>query len=144
MENLTTQIWQILIIASAISLILGVIIGYVLFRFSRTVKKQLKTETELKQMKTKLEEQNHQLEKHFSESTELLKNIAQDYQKLYHHLSDSSVKLLPETKSNLFDHNLIKNQENQSIDPTECNQPKDYSEGSSGILKNFSKIFNKK
>lgn len=37
-------------------------------------------------MKTKLEEQNHQLEKHFSESTELLKNIAQDYQKLYHHL----------------------------------------------------------
>ncbi|PJG86535.1 YhcB family protein [Conservatibacter flavescens] len=139
MQNWTSEMWQI----AGISLVVGVIIGYFLVRLTKgSVKKQLETENELKAVKEQVSNQKQELEKHFSESAELLKNLAQDYQKLYQHLASSSTKLLPNSEQQaLFSQNLITNESQEAsaetgehINPARL-EPKDYSEGSSGLLK---------
>ncbi len=135
MQNWTTKMWQ----AAGIGLVIGLILGYLFLRLTKgSVKKQLQTETELQKVKNQLDNQKQQLEKHFSESAELLKNIAQDYQKLYKHLATSSTTLLPElTNKPLFSSHLITTEHVDKHDQqNKDEQPRDYSEGSSGLLKN--------
>lgn len=133
MQNWTPEMWQ----AAGIGLLVGLIIGYFFLRFTKdSVKKQVKTETELQKVKNQLDSQKEQLEKHFAESADLLKNIAQDYQKLYKHLATSSTALLPElTNKPLFSTNLITDQSAVKNPEETDEQPRDYSEGSSGLLK---------
>lgn len=134
MQNWAPEVWQ----SALIGLCIGVFIGYLLLRFTKgTVKKQIKTEAELEQVKIQLNNQKRQLEQHFAESAELLKNIAQDYQKLYLHLANSSTTLLPElAQKELFSpHLLVMESISSQQDKPKDNQPRDYSEGSSGILK---------
>ena len=88
-----------------------------------SVKKQVQTEAELKEVKTQLSDQQAQLEKHFAESAELFKTLIGDYQKLYRHYAVSSETLLG---SKPADKGLFTQQEEP---------PRDYSEGSSGLLK---------
>ncbi|GJH42620.1 DUF1043 family protein [Pasteurella canis] len=134
MQGWTSEMWQ----AAVIGLIIGFVISYLLLRFTKdSVKKQVKTEAELQKVKNQLDNQKQQLEKHFAESAELLKNIAQDYQKLYKHLAVSSTQLLPElTHKPLFSNELITSTSEKHNNINTDEQPRDYSEGSSGLLKN--------
>ena len=143
MQNWTPEMWQ----AALIGLIIGWVLAYVLLRLTKdSVKKQIKTEAELQQVQTELNNQKQQLEKHFAESAELLKTLAQDYQKLYRHLATSSTQFLPELTNNpLFEQNLISAEPSENTENNtekteedvkeEKDAPRDYSEGSSGILK---------
>jgi len=143
MQNWTPEMWQ----AALIGLIIGWVLAYVLLRLTKdSVKKQIKTEAELQQVQTELNNQKQQLEKHFAESAELLKTLAQDYQKLYRHLATSSTQFLPELTNNpLFEQNLISAESSENTEnntekteediKAEKDAPRDYSEGSSGILK---------
>ena len=143
MQNWTPEMWQ----AALIGLIIGWVLAYVLLRLTKdSVKKQIKTEAELQQVQTELNNQKQQLEKHFAESAELLKTFAQDYQKLYRHLATSSTQFLPELTNNpLFEQNLISAESSEKTEnntekteediKAEKDAPRDYSEGSSGILK---------
>ncbi|MGQ0286201.1 YhcB family protein [Pasteurellaceae bacterium 22721_9_1] len=132
MQPWTTEMWQ----AAGIGLVVGIVIGYLLIRLTKgSVKKQAATENELQKAKQALEEQKQQLEKHFSESADLFKTLAQDYQKLYRHLAASSEQLLPETNKGLFLQNFMTSTKTETA-VNEEDQPKDYTEGSSGILKN--------
>lgn len=143
MQNWTPEMWQ----AALIGAIVGFILAYLLLRLTKdSVKKQVKTEAELQQVKTELDSQKQQLEKHFAESADLLKTLAQDYQKLYRHLATTSNQLLPElSDKSLFTNNLITDETHTAAENKEENdpekksekddQPRDYSEGSSGILK---------
>lgn len=132
MQSWTLEMWR----AALLGLVVGFAIGYFLLRFTKgSVKKQVKTETELRQLKAQLENQKQQLEKHFAESANLLKTLAQDYQHLYQHFAGASVQLLPE----LDEKALFQAQNVGGADETSTavsdDQPKDYSEGSSGLLK---------
>ena len=132
MQSWTPDMWR----AALLGLVVGFAIGYFLLRFTKgSVKKQVKTETELRQLKAQLENQKQQLEKHFAESANLLKTLAQDYQHLYQHFAGASVQLLPE----LDEKALFQAQNVDGADETSTavsdDQPKDYSEGSSGLLK---------
>lgn len=132
MQSWTPEMWR----AALLGLVVGFAIGYFLLRFTKgSVKKQVKTETELRQLKAQLENQKQQLEKHFAESANLLKTLAQDYQHLYQHFAGASVQLLPE----LDEKALFQAQNMGGADETSTavsdDQPKDYSEGSSGLLK---------
>ena len=132
MQSWTPDMWR----AALLGLVVGFAIGYFLLRFTKgSVKKQVKTETELRQLKAQLENQKQQLEKHFAESANLLKRLAQDYQHLYQHFAGASVQLLPE----LDEKALFQAQNVGGADETSTavsdDQPKDYSEGSSGLLK---------
>ena len=143
MQIWTPEMWQ----AALIGLIIGWVLAYVLLRLTKdSVKKQIKTEAELQQVQTELNNQKQQLEKHFAESAELLKTLAQDYQKLYRHLATSSTQFLPELTNNpLFVQNLISAESSENTEnntekteediKAEKDAPRDYSEGSSGILK---------
>ncbi|SUB33423.1 putative transmembrane protein [[Pasteurella] mairii] len=136
MQTWTPEMWQ----AALVGLISGFLLGYFILRLTKgSVKQQVKTEAELKQVKVELDNQKQRLEKHFAESADLLKTLAKDYQKLYSHLATSSNALLPELATKeLFSPLLI----NEKIDDSaendtaiKKNPPRDYSEGSSGILK---------
>ena len=82
MQSWIPEIWQ----AAVIGLVVGVILGYLLLRLTKgSVKKQVQTEAELKEVKTQLSDKQAQLEKHFAESAELFKTLIGDYQKLYRH-----------------------------------------------------------
>ena len=98
MQNWTPEMWQ----AALIGLIIGWVLAYVLLRLTKdSVKKQIKTEAELQQVQTELNNQKQQLEKHFAESADLLKTLAQDYQKLYRHLATSSTQFLPKKRKKI-------------------------------------------
>ncbi len=128
MEHWTSDIWGAVIVA----FIVGLLLGYVVIRATKgSVQKQLKIEAELKATNAQLEAQKQQLEQHFSQSATLLATLAEDYKKLYQHLAKGSEHLLPsETQIAFFQQPQLENKAT-----TEENPPKDYSEGSSGLLK---------
>lgn len=127
MQTWTTEMWQ----AAGIGLVVGVVLGYFILRLTKgSVKHQVQTENELKNVKAQLETQTEQLEKHFAESAELFKTLIGDYQKLYRHYAHSSDTLLGKTPKGLFTQQLI-----TAADKPQNEPPRDYSEGSSGLLK---------
>ncbi|MEG9489649.1 YhcB family protein [Mannheimia indoligenes] len=130
MEQWTSDVWA----AIAAAFIVGAVVGCTLVRvFNSHVRKQHELERELKQTKTQFDEQKQQLEQHFEQSAQLLSTLAADYKKLYAHLAQSSEKLLPENAKNIE----FFQQAQLPVQPkkTEEDQPRDYSEGSSGLLK---------
>ena len=127
MQLWTTEMWQ----AASIGLIIGMLIGYLIVRFTKgSIKHQMQTKTELKTVKAQLEAQNVQLEKHFAESAELFKTLIGDYQKLYRHYAHSSDTLLGKNPKGLFTQQLV-----TAADKPQEEPPRDYSEGSSGLFK---------
>lgn len=129
MEQWTSDVWAAIIAA----FIVGSVVGCTMVRvFHSNVRKQHELERELKQTRTQLDEQKQKLEQHFEQSAQLLSTLASDYKKLYTHLAQSSEKLLPENAKNIafFQQQLPIQAEKQDED-----QPRDYSEGSSGLLK---------
>ena len=132
MQSWTPEMWR----AALLGLVVGFAIGYFLLRFTKgSVKKQVKTETELRQLKAQLENQKQQLEKHFAESANLLKTLAQDYQHLYQHFAGASVQLLPELDEKALSQAQNVGGADETSTAVSDDQPKDYSEGSSGLLK---------
>lgn len=123
----TNEIW----IAIFIAFLVGIVVGYfVVSTTSAGVKCQKTLEKELDMTKTQLQAQQQQLETHFETSATLLATLADDYKKLYTHLAQSSQTLLPESNSRLeFFKQVLPEQKDGEL------PPKDYTEGSSGILK---------
>ena len=122
----TVAVWG----AIGAAFIVGLFFGVLFTRFSsRNIQKQQQVEAELKNMKTQADEQKQQLEQHFAESATLLTTLAEDYKKLYSHLAQSSSQLLSSEKQA----EVLKLLQHQDE-----NQPRDYSEGSSGLFKNTS------
>ncbi|EXI61837.1 hypothetical protein A6B39_04775 [Mannheimia granulomatis] len=129
MEQWTIDVWT----AIGAAFIVGAVIGCTMVRvFHSGVKKQHDLEQQLKQTKTVVEEQKQKLEQHFEQSAQLLSTLATDYKKLYAHLAQSSEQLLPETAKIEF---FQQAQLSVKTEKTEEDQPRDYSEGSSGLLK---------
>lgn len=150
MEQWTMDIWA----AIGAAFIIGAIIGCTLVRALHSgVRKQHELEAELKQTQALFDEQKQTLEQHFEQSAQLLSTLATDYKKLYTHLAQSSEQLLPEVAKNItfFQQSQLPVQAEMSEQTEEKgeneplpeqqkniikeNPPKDYSEGSSGLLK---------
>ncbi|WP_293730038.1 YhcB family protein [uncultured Actinobacillus sp.] len=133
MENLTPEMWKMI----ALGFVAGVILTYLALRLTKgSVRKQAKTENELQQTKAELAQQTERLEKHFAETADLFKLLAQDYQKLYRHLAKSSDELLPESQKTLFLQSFINSDKSTASPEVNSNeQPRDYKEGSSGLFK---------
>ncbi len=129
MTEWTAAVWGAIGSAFAVGLFVGVIFT----RFThRNIQKQLKLEADLKSMQAQANEQNQQLEKHFAHSATLLTTLAEDYKKLYDHLAQGSAQLLTKEQQEAYfklNQNALTNETNDE------HQPRDYSEGSSGLLK---------
>lgn len=140
----SNEVWTAVIVAFFI----GAVVGYlILLTTNANAKKQQKLEVDLNAATQKMEEQKQQLEKHFEQSAQLLSTLAEDYKKLYSHLAQSSQTLLPETTAKLeffqqAEQPAIEEQAEVQTNVAESQTaengdepPKDYTEGSSGILK---------
>ncbi|WP_373767974.1 YhcB family protein [Glaesserella sp.] len=129
MEQWSGNVWTAIIAA----FVVGLILGYVIFRATNAnAQKQQKLEKDLKAATTKIDEQKQQLEKHFEQSASLLATLAEDYKKLYSHLAKGSQTLLPEAEANKIE--FFQAQLGNKPADSPDDQPKDYSEGSSGIM----------
>ncbi len=132
MQSWTTEMWQ----AALIGLVVGFVIGYFLLRLTKeSAKKTSENRSGITRRKRTVGKSKTTIGETFFGKCDLLKSLAQDYQKLYQHLAQSSNRLLPElTDKALFQHNLLDDKGNP-LPTNSDDQPKDYSEGSSGIFK---------
>lgn len=137
MQNITPEMWKLLFVG----FVVGILFTYIFVRFvSGSAKQQAQKDKEIKKMQKALELQQSNLEKYFSENAELMHSLAEDYQKLHNNFLQQQEILLPRNKENIAADLVEKETESSDIAPKnketkENMPPKDYSEGSSGLLK---------
>ncbi|MDW2204709.1 Z-ring associated protein ZapG, partial [Vibrio sp. 1636] len=124
-------------------LLVGTIVGVVISRLTTPeYKKQKSVQKELEAAKFELEQQRQELVDHFAQTAEMLDTLGKDYTKLYQHMAKTSSELLPNLpeQDNPFDKKTAMSSEQIKEDQPEVNeQPKDYANGATGLLKDQEK-----
>ncbi|TOM82854.1 Z-ring associated protein ZapG [Vibrio parahaemolyticus] len=126
-----------------VGLLVGTIVGVVISRLTTPeYKKQKSVQKELEAAKFELEQQRQELVDHFAQTAEMLDTLGKDYTKLYQHMAKTSSELLPNLpeQDNPFDKKTAMSSEQIKEDQPEVNeQPKDYANGATGLLKDQEK-----
>ncbi|AXY01946.1 MULTISPECIES: Z-ring associated protein ZapG [Vibrio] len=124
-------------------LLVGTIVGVVVSRLTTPgYKKQKSVQKELESAKFELEQQRQDLVDHFAQTAEMLDTLGKDYTKLYQHMAKTSSELLPNLpeQDNPFDKKTAMSSEQIEEDQADANeQPKDYANGATGLLKDQEK-----
>ncbi|EGQ8059145.1 DUF1043 family protein [Vibrio parahaemolyticus] len=130
-------------IYAIVGLLVGTIVGVVISRLTTPeYKKQKSVQKELEAAKFELEQQRQELVDHFAQTAEMLDTLGKDYTKLYQHMAKTSSELLPNLpeQDNPFDKKTAISSEQIKEDQPEVNeQPKDYANGATGLLKDQEK-----
>lgn len=130
-------------IYAIVGLLVGTIVGVVISRLTTPeYKKQKSVQKELEAAKFELEQQRQELVDHFAQTAEMLDTLGKDYTKLYQHMAKTSSELLPNLpeQDNPFDKKTAMSSEQIKEDQPEVNeQPKDYANGATGLLKDQKK-----
>ncbi|TOA28105.1 hypothetical protein CGK32_05945 [Vibrio parahaemolyticus] len=130
-------------IYAIVGLLVGTIVGVVISRLTTPeYKKQKSVQKELEAAKFGLEQQRQELVDHFAQTAEMLDTLGKDYTKLYQHMAKTSSELLPNLpeQDNPFDKKTAMSSEQIKEDQPEVNeQPKDYANGATGLLKDQEK-----
>ncbi|EHH1096444.1 DUF1043 family protein [Vibrio parahaemolyticus O1:K58] len=130
-------------IYAIVGLLVGTIVGVVISRLTTPeYKKQKSVQKELEAAKFELEQQRQELVDHFEQTAEMLDTLGKDYTKLYQHMAKTSSELLPNLpeQDNPFDKKTAMSSEQIKEDQPEVNeQPKDYANGATGLLKDQEK-----
>ena len=130
-------------IYAIVGLLVGTIVGVVISRLTTPeYKKQKSVQKELEAAKFELEQQRQELVDHFAQTAEMLDTLGKDYTKLYQHLAKTSSELLPNLpeQDNPFDKKTAMASEQIKEDQPNVNeQPKDYANGATGLLKDQEK-----
>ncbi|MDV6252545.1 Z-ring associated protein ZapG [Vibrio sp. EA2] len=130
-------------IHAIVGLLVGTIVGVVISRLTTPeYKKQKSVQKELESAKFELEQQRQELVDHFAQTAEMLDTLGKDYTKLYQHLAKTSSELLPNLpeQDNPFDKKTAMASEQIKEDqPDMSEQPKDYANGATGLLKDQEK-----
>ncbi|EHH2533436.1 DUF1043 family protein [Vibrio parahaemolyticus] len=130
-------------IYAIVGLLVGTIVGVVISRLTTPeYKKQKSVQKELEAAKFELEQQRQELVDHFAQTAEMLDTLGKDYTKLYQHMAKTSSELLPNLpeQDNPFDKKTAMSSEQIKEDQPEVNeQPKDYVNGATGLLKDQEK-----
>ncbi|AQW57728.1 DUF1043 family protein [Vibrio owensii] len=130
-------------IYAIVGLLVGTIVGVVISRLTTPeYKKQKSVQKELEAAKFELEQQRQELVDHFAQTAEMLDTLGKDYTKLYQHMAKTSSELLPNLpeQDNPFDKKTAMSTEQIEEDQSNVNeQPKDYANGATGLLKDQEK-----
>ncbi|CAE6928261.1 Putative cytochrome d ubiquinol oxidase subunit 3 [Vibrio owensii] len=130
-------------IYAIVGLLVGTIVGVVISRLTTPeYKKQKSVQKELEAAKFELEQQRQELVDHFAQTAEMLDTLGKDYTKLYQHMAKTSSELLPNLpeQDNPFDKKTAMSTEQIEEDQSDVNeQPKDYANGATGLLKDQEK-----
>lgn len=137
-------------IFAIVGLLVGCVVGIIVSRITTPQYKNHKSlHNELESAKFALEQQRQELVDHFAQTAEMLDIIGKDYTKLYQHLAKTSKELVPNLpeQDNPFVKTAAKHNRSDSApektepvqktsDSQEEQQPKDYANGATGLLKN--------
>ncbi|WP_085248317.1 YhcB family protein [Gilliamella mensalis] len=118
-----------------IGLVIGFIVGFIFISvISPNARKYAKVKQELAQTKDELITQKQIIAKHFSHSAEILDNMAKEFRRLYQHMAENSSQFIDGDKvaSLDFDSDSVPDETKKN---TLDNQPRDYSDNSSGLFK---------
>ncbi|AIV04491.1 MULTISPECIES: Z-ring associated protein ZapG [Vibrio] len=130
-------------IYAIVGLLVGTIVGVVISRLTTPeYKKQKSVQKELEAAKFELEQQRQELVDHFAQTAEMLDTLGKDYTKLYQHMAKTSSELLPNLpeQDNPFDKKTAMSSDKVEEDQSDVNeQPKDYANGATGLLKDQEK-----
>ncbi|WP_319536165.1 Z-ring associated protein ZapG [uncultured Vibrio sp.] len=130
-------------IHAIVGLLVGTIVGVVISRLTTPeYKKQKSVQKELESAKFELEQQRQELVDHFAQTAEMLDTLGKDYTKLYQHLAKTSSELLPNLpeQDNPFDKKTaMASEQIKEEQPNVNEQPKDYANGATGLLKDQEK-----
>ncbi|CAH1523877.1 Z-ring associated protein ZapG [Vibrio harveyi] len=130
-------------IYAIVGLLVGTIVGVVISRLTTPeYKKQKSVQKELEAAKFELEQQRQELVDHFAQTAEMLDTLGKDYTKLYQHMAKTSSELLPNLpeQDNPFDKKTAMSSDKVEEDQSDINeQPKDYANGATGLLKDQEK-----
>ncbi|WP_050918875.1 Z-ring associated protein ZapG [Vibrio campbellii] len=130
-------------IYAIVGLLVGTIVGVVISRLTTPeYKKQKSVQKELEAAKFELEQQRQELVDHFAQTAEMLDTLGKDYTKLYQHMAKTSSELLPNLpeQDNPFDKKTAMSTESFEEDQSDVSeQPKDYANGATGLLKDQEK-----
>ncbi|EKO3805577.1 DUF1043 family protein [Vibrio harveyi] len=130
-------------IYAIVGLLVGTIVGVVISRLTTPeYKKQKSVQKELEAAKFELEQQRQELVDHFAQTAEMLDTLGKDYTKLYQHMAKTSSELLPNLpeQDNPFDKKTAMSSDKIEEDQSDVNeQPKDYANGATGLLKDQEK-----
>ncbi|MGR5132803.1 Z-ring associated protein ZapG [Vibrio alfacsensis] len=130
-------------IYAIVGLLVGTIVGVIISRLTTPeYKKQKSVQKELEAAKFELEQQRQELVDHFAQTAEMLDTLGKDYTKLYQHMAKTSSELLPNLpeQDNPFDKKTAMSSEQIEEDQPDVNeQPKDYANGATGLLKDQEK-----
>ncbi|MHA2769769.1 Z-ring associated protein ZapG [Vibrio harveyi] len=130
-------------IYAIVGLLVGTIVGVVISRLTPPeYKKQKSVQKELEAAKFELEQQRQELVDHFAQTAEMLDTLGKDYTKLYQHMAKTSSELLPNLpeQDNPFDKKTAMSSDKVEEDQSDVNeQPKDYANGATGLLKDQEK-----
>ncbi|MCL9775052.1 Z-ring associated protein ZapG [Vibrio methylphosphonaticus] len=125
-------------IYAVVGLLVGAILGIVISRLTTPQYKKQKTiQKDLESAKFALEQQRQELSDHFAQSAEMLDTLGKDYTKLYQHMAKTSAELLPNLPEQ--DNPFVKKIAEHNVEPTASSdideQPKDYANGATGLLR---------
>lgn len=130
---------------AAVGLVIGLIIGIIIARLmTPEYKKHKQLQKELETTKFELEQHRQDLSDHFSNAAEMLDTLGKNYTKLYQHMAQTSSDLLPNLPKQ--DNPFVSSsseaapEERQPEEAPEI-QPKDYANGSTGLLKEQPKTY---
>ncbi|MFH0257497.1 Z-ring associated protein ZapG [Vibrio rumoiensis] len=132
---------------AAVGLVIGLIIGIIIARvMTPEYKKHKQLQKELETAKFELEQHRQDLSDHFSNSAEMLDTLGKNYTKLYQHMAQTSSDLLPNIpkQDNPFVTQTAEaplESEERKPEETPEIQPKDYANGSTGLLKDQPKTY---
>ncbi|MCW8347973.1 DUF1043 family protein [Vibrio sp. ZSDZ65] len=125
-------------IYAVVGLLVGAILGIVISRLTTPQYKKQKTiQKDLESAKFALEQQRQELSDHFAQSAEMLDTLGKDYTKLYQHMAKTSAELLPNLpeQDNPFVKKVAEHNVESAVDSDIDEQPKDYANGATGLLR---------
>ncbi len=127
-------------IYAVVGLLVGAVLGVIISRLTTPQYKQQKQmQKELETTKFSLEQQKQELADHFAQTAEMLDILGKDYTKLYQHMAKTSAELLPNLpeQDNPFIKKVAEQASSEELTETSINdqQPKDYANGATGLLK---------
>ncbi len=114
-------------------LLIGAILGVVISRIiTPQYKQQQQMKKELDSARFTLEQQRQELADHFSKTADLMDTLGKDYTKLFQHMANTSVELLPNLPEQ--DQPFVKKIAHTESSQEPDSQPKDYAQGATGLL----------
>ena len=121
--------WETLLIAIAISLLIGGVLGAIISRALIPPEMQKDLEEKIQGQKAELDKYQQDVAKHFADTAQLVTSLTQSYKEVHDHLSKGAIKLTsPEISNSILKagDSSLGIEANEAVDQVNFEPPKDW------------------